>query len=317
MQRNARIQPSAARSNANVGTAVSWPTRRVDNQRESAVFVNTASLQNTPMELSNMEATAVVAVAGLGFSLLSAEVVIWHALTSLDLSVHTFVASSVPLEVRQIIGGKLLSNGPIVAGWCAWAATALFAARKLVNDKSSRAMRHVAIATAMYTFGGGSVMHGDPFLVDMLKHIFQRVRPSPVHVSYAFPSGHTTSATFIIGTLIFVLFPTVLEATRVNTQIRDSSCASLQKQTFCTADSLTSVIQMLPTKVVTSKNRLLLWSVLAGTTAVGRVLADAHWTTDVLAGGCLGAALVGATAVLCASSDLVCSPAVKPRTRAE
>ena len=34
-----------------------------------------------------------------------------------------------------------------------------------------------------------------------------RVRPSDINTSYAFPSGHTTSAVFILGTLLFVILP--------------------------------------------------------------------------------------------------------------
>ena len=34
-----------------------------------------------------------------------------------------------------------------------------------------------------------------------------RVRPSDINKSYAFPSGHSTSAVFILGTLLFVILP--------------------------------------------------------------------------------------------------------------
>lgn len=35
----------------------------------------------------------------------------------------------------------------------------------------------------------------------------RRARPSDLHHTYAFPSGHTTAATFIVGALLFVALP--------------------------------------------------------------------------------------------------------------
>lgn len=43
------------------------------------------------------------------------------------------------------------------------------------------------------------------------------------------------------------------------------------------------------------RHRSMLWAGSAVLTASGRVLADAHWFSDTLAGGCLGAAVVSAT----------------------
>ena len=42
---------------------------------------------------------------------------------------------------------------------------------------------------------------GDPFVVDQLKTHFQRLRPSDILNTYAFPSGHTTAAVFIMGNM--------------------------------------------------------------------------------------------------------------------
>ena len=50
--------------------------------------------------------------------------------------------------------------------------------------------------------------------------------------------------------------------------------------------------------VVTSAS-LPLWVVAAVTTATGRVLGDAHWVSDTMAGACLGAGLVSITTILC------------------
>lgn len=43
---------------------------------------------------------------------------------------------------------------------------------------------------------------GDPFVVDQLKTQFQRLRPSNIHNTYAFPSGHTTADVFIMGSTL-------------------------------------------------------------------------------------------------------------------
>ena len=57
--------------------------------------------------------------------------------------------------------------------------------------------------------------------------------------------------------------------------------------------------------IVTSA-ALPLWVVAILTTAVGRVLGDAHWVSDTMAGACLGAGLVSVTTVL--SSKLAADP---------
>ena len=41
------------------------------------------------------------------------------------------------------------------------------------------------------------------------------------------------------------------------------------------------------------------WVIAAVTTATGRVLGDAHWVSDTMAGACLGASLVSVTTILC------------------
>jgi hypothetical protein len=40
-----------------------------------------------------------------------------------------------------------------------------------------------------------------------------------------------------------------------------------------------------------------IWVLAWGTTAVGRVLGDAHWVSDTLAGGCLGLAVTSVLAI--------------------
>ena len=42
-----------------------------------------------------------------------------------------------------------------------------------------------------------------------------------------------------------------------------------------------------------------LWIIATVTTATGRVLGDAHWISDTMAGACLGAGLVSLTTMAC------------------
>ena len=170
---------------------------------------------------------------------------------------------------------KWLSDAAIVAGYAGW----IGAAAAIVSAANGRAARHLGIAAVIYAAGGGSLGRGDPALVAALKHIFCRVRPSEVHSSYAFPSGHTTAATFVLGALLFVLLPALERADTWTHSKRASAGAEL------------------------GGSRPWLWASGAGLTAAGRVLADAHWLTDVLAGGCLGVCLVAATALACKASD--------------
>lgn len=103
-------------------------------------------------------------------------------------------------------------------------------------------------------------------------------------------SGHTTAGTFIVGTLLFVLLPAALHAAEQQRQQRDAKeppgpAASAAQR--CSAWLMA--------------HRWPLWGAAAATTAAGRVLSDAHWCSDVLAGALLGAAVTAATAAVCES----------------
>jgi membrane-associated phospholipid phosphatase len=179
------------------------------------------------------------------------------------------------LTVVHPAAGKLVSDAAIVAGGAGW----LAAGAAALAGADARAARHLAISVAVYVAGGGSVSHGDPLLVSALKGLFHRARPSAIHSSFAFPSGHTTAATFIVGTLLYVLLPVLLQRDRGEGPTLGAALA---------------------------RARPWVWAGGAALTAAGRVLADAHWVSDVAAGACLGSALVAATALACGASDLFC-----------
>ncbi|KAL0022858.1 hypothetical protein WJX77_000529 [Trebouxia sp. C0004] len=153
-----------------------------------------------------------------------------------------------------------------IAGW-------VFAGAAGISKSGWNGVKRLAIALLLYVFGGGSIQHGDPFVVNQLKTHFQRLRPSDILNSYSFPSGHTTAAVFIMGTLLCVLLPPLT--------INNDSTRNSRLQTVVTSAALP------------------LWVVAAVTTATGRVLGDAHWVSDTMAGACLGAGLVSITTILC------------------
>lgn len=61
---------------------------------------------------------------------------------------------------------------------------------------------------ALWLFGGGPIQH-DPLLMELTKAAFGRERPSPIHRTASFPSGHTTAVVLLVGALLFVLLPAV------------------------------------------------------------------------------------------------------------
>jgi hypothetical protein len=100
-------------------------------------------------------------------------------------------------------------------------------------------------------------------------------------------SGHTTAATFICGTLLFLLLPLALQA--MDEQAATQAAAAARRQQPGPLRQAAAWLE---------QQRWRLWGAAAGVTATGRVLADAHWCSDTLAGACLGAALTSLTVLL-------------------
>ena len=98
------------------------------------------------------------------------------------------------------------------------------------------------------------------------------------------PASHHAAGVFIIGVLLFVLLPLCLRP-----QVRSAN------------DSRTPRLvrsSLLLMAEITSRGRYPIWVAAGVTTGAGRVLADAHWVTDTLAGALLGVALVSLTAMV-------------------
>lgn len=105
-------------------------------------------------------------------------------------------------------------------------------------------------------------------------------------------SGHTTAACFICGVSLFVLLPAALREAeeRQAWQQQQGPAVEQQQATLLMRAGAWLVAHQWP-----------LWVGAVATTAAGRVLADAHWCSDVLAGALLGASLTAATAQVCSS----------------
>lgn len=217
----------------------------------------TPPVQPPPLDATDASLTITIAALLTGFTAVSLDVFhpsSLHLLAELDLFCHAWVVENT--AANNSATAKLMSNMPILCALVGWVATTVVA---LVRDPSwAGGLKRVVVAWSLYFLGAGSIPHGDPLLVDTLKNAFARVRPSTIHSTFSFPSGHTTSAFFVIGVLLAVLLPAAVGPRG---------------------------------RVPRGMGLVALWGGLGATVAAGRVLVDAHWLSDTLAGACLGSAL--------------------------
>jgi membrane-associated phospholipid phosphatase len=141
------------------------------------------------------------------------------------------------------------------------------------------------------------VGHGDAPLVATLKDAFARVRPSTLHHTYSFPSGHTSAAVFIVGALVVVLLPLTVQLLQEKAASSSSSMSQQSDGSDVSAVAAETCSNSWPGLDMWSA--LGMWGAAWLVTATGRVLADAHWVTDTLAGGMLAVAVVSALAQCC------------------
>ena len=111
--------------------------------------------------------------------------------TGLDQPAHQWVSTSLSADTRQLAGGWLLSDSFIAAGVAGW----WICGFTLIAQSGRKGAYLLGTAVLAYLLGGGFLLSGDVLLVDMIKHVFQRARPSALHSTFSFPSGHTTAGT--------------------------------------------------------------------------------------------------------------------------
>jgi len=197
---------------------------------------------------------------------------------------------------RHFWGDIVVSDSCIAAsivGWCLLSVLCLLRAPQ-------RTAAPLGLAWAFYFSTAGPCGSGDPPLVNWLKHSFARLRPSEYHHTFSFPSGHTSAAVFTAGALLTVLLPLALQLlheANFPDNSSSSSSSSSGAPAACGDDEAAAVAPVgsqwaLPGQWDRPVVIYGLWAVAGGTTALGRVLADAHWLSDTLAAGCLSVALV-------------------------
>lgn len=149
---------------------------------------------------------------------------------------------------------------------------------------------------------GGIGLNKEGFVTAALKDVFHRARPSTLHHNFSFPSGHATAAYFVNALLVFALIPCVAACMRRPERgVRDDDEAGRA-----------SLLRALDwTQAPGNALRIVL--ACGATTQLGRVLADAHYASDTLAGACLGGAGAGAAIVMLQVSQRVVARIDKDR----
>jgi membrane-associated phospholipid phosphatase len=207
-----------------------------------------------------------------------------NPILDLDQAIHQYVASSTT-EAFRLMADVWISDGFITAGVLGWLACT---AACLIKAPAKSA-GPLAAAWGFYFATCGAVGHGDPLLVDALKHLFARARPSTLHHTFSFPSGHTSAAVFLVGSLLTVLLPYTLQLwNSSSSDSSDDTASGTQDQTA--PSPLVSVLAL-------DAAILGVWAAAWGTTAAGRILSESHWLSDTMAGGLLAVASVSGMAV--------------------
>jgi membrane-associated phospholipid phosphatase len=221
--------------------------------------------------------------------------VLSNPILQLDEAIHQYVATHTT-EAFRLMADVWISDGFIIAGVLGWlACTAVCLVKAPVKSAGA-----LAAAWGFYFATCGAVGHGDPLLVDALKHLFARARPSTLHHTFSFPSGHTSAAVFTVGALLTVLLPLTLqlwaESTRPASSTTDGDNSSSTEPL-----GSPSAAGMLPLDVTI----LGVWAAAWGTTATGRILSESHWLSDTMAGGMLAVASVSGLALTVSMMEAV------------
>lgn len=212
----------------------------------------------------------------------------------LDQAIHQWVEGHTTLDFR-LMADVWISDAFITAGVLGWVACTAACLAK----SPSKSAGPLAAAWGFYFATCGAVGHGDPLLVDALKHLFARVRPSTLHHTFSFPSGHTAAAVFIAGGLLTVLLPLTLRLWSAPQSAGSSSSSDDSNSTGSQLQGSGEAAAAAALGSIASLDAAILgvWAAAWGTTAIGRILSESHWLSDTLAGGCLAVASVSGLAL--------------------
>lgn len=258
------------------GSVVKIARDRVRGPTQEQSFVTGSTHRTTLVEhsksLDNFDATnRLLASMGL-FAMIASDLFSpfsLHLLPHIDAAVHLNVTEHLDASFRNIMADILISDVAILASLFGW----LAASSAVLALGNWRQLNTLLAAWSVYVFGVGAVPKEAP-VVDILKHLFSRARPSDIHHTFSFPSGHTTAAVFMMGALLYVMIPLAVSAAH--------RAPTLKVQEVDVWAMPSWYWDLCPR----------LWMLGGGMTAVGRVMADAHWVSDTMAGACLGVAFV-------------------------
>jgi membrane-associated phospholipid phosphatase len=320
-----------------VSAASSQWARYVLVQELASTLHSPLSVQQQQGQLRDLLSTWQVPAAALCiFALISIDVNYpssLHLLPQLDQQLHQLVVSSTTAEWRASAADLIVSDIGITAGLWGWFLTTGICLRAA----PIRTALPLSLCWLAYFSTCGAVLR-DPFLVDFLKHFFARARPSDLHHTFSFPSGHTSAAVFIVGALVSILLPLSIDALKHSKRsLRGpgratvAAAGAMATTTAAAAGGVSSRRQLeehdqqqqggwaestAGRDISFSKSSssradeenaqgkagsvwsaatwmgLGFWASAGMTTAAGRVLADAHWLSDTLAGGALAVGVV-------------------------
>eukprot|EP00238_Polyblepharides_amylifera_P006242 CAMPEP_0196576830 /NCGR_PEP_ID=MMETSP1081-20130531/5999_1 /TAXON_ID=36882 /ORGANISM="Pyramimonas amylifera, Strain CCMP720" /LENGTH=373 /DNA_ID=CAMNT_0041895541 /DNA_START=113 /DNA_END=1234 /DNA_ORIENTATION=- len=223
------------------------------------------------------------------FSLLAADLATLRVMASgPDLQVHEWVTSHLTAE-QIMYWDKVGSNVPLTVATAASSLIFCFALLRPATSESTKgaAIRAAGVSVLGFYLGAGRIPHSDPPLVMFAKETFHRARPSLTHSTFSFPSGHTTTAAFMTGLMLWVFLPLVLPSTKSKSGSSNMGSDSGRDQgsDFWTRDGYSAA-------------QVCVWGLFAAGTGAGRVLADVHWMSDTMAGASFGFATACLTVIL-------------------
>eukprot|EP01023_Acetabularia_acetabulum_P025833 TRINITY_DN24656_c0_g1_i1.p1 TRINITY_DN24656_c0_g1~~TRINITY_DN24656_c0_g1_i1.p1 ORF type:complete len:327 (-),score=36.70 TRINITY_DN24656_c0_g1_i1:999-1979(-) len=191
-----------------------------------------------------------------------------HLLAPVDASVHNWVNLNCSEQMRSF-SDAVISNVPIAIGTVGCA----YSAARMLLKVDRLEIQKLALMLPFFVLGFGyfdGQFKAGGVAANTLKAIFQRARPSQYLHSFAYPSGHSSTCTFMLGMFLIVFIPLI---------------SSQDNNNYQRSDKILSFL---------NKNKYYLWLMGWAVTGSGRLLADVHWFSDVCAGLSLGLALVAA-----------------------
>ena len=133
----------------------------------------------------------------------------------------------------------------------------------------------------MFVVVGGVLFGKDAIVTKAVKGYFHRDRPNwDLHHSFSFPSGHSTSVYFTLATLFFVVLPAYKYIAYGDEAASSEGSSSSGEDSTFLKSALDKVTQPASALALTVSGGVV--------TQTGRLLADVHWFSDVMAGMCFG-----------------------------